>query len=111
MLLLLQNDAPLAASLGNYVFNHQLPTAYPCDQYRLYENTVLLMGCPGVHASIWDQRVRTMLLTAQRLDAGCFAGSWDVGANTFIGSEYGRLLATELNVLTLEEFHRHDAQR
>ncbi len=98
---------PMLESLSNYVMNHQVPKSFPCNAYYMYYNTLTIFQCSGQKWKDWNASVRDLLVNAQRKGNGCFDGSWDYGSNSFIGSEYGRVLTTAYCTLCLEVYYRY----
>ncbi len=93
-------------SLANTVTAAQLPTAMPTNAYYLYYNTMGIFQVGGDKWTTWNNRVRDLLVNAQRRGE-CADGSWDWAAGNFIGAESGRVLTTAYNTLSLEVYYRN----
>jgi hypothetical protein len=99
---------PMVESLSNQVMDHELPTAWPCNTYKLYYNTLSMFQVGGKRFDAWDTQVRDMLVAAQHRDGGCFDGSWDWNGTAFPGNQVGRVLSTAFCCLSLEVYYRHE---
>jgi hypothetical protein len=102
---------PMLESLVNYVDQHEMPTAYPCNTYYMYYNTMaVFMASPNPRTDPrwqrWNTKVMPMFMAAQRHD-GCFDGSWDSQGTVFPGNEVGRVLSTAYCTLCMEVYYRH----
>jgi hypothetical protein len=94
-------------TLCNYIMNHQFPTAYPTNTYRMYYNTLAIFQMGGERWNKWNATVRDMLVKAQRVGNGCFDGSWDFEGTKWAGWHTGRLASTALCCLSLEVYYRY----
>ncbi len=102
---------PMLESLVRYVDQHEMPTAYPCNTYYMYYNTMaVFMASPNPRTDPrwqrWNKHVIPMFMAAQRHD-GCFDGSWDPQGTVFPGNEVGRVLSTAYCTLCMEVYYRH----
>ncbi len=102
-----QGGSFMIRTLSTYIMRHQLPKAYPCNVYYLYNNTFMFFQLGGEPWLTWNAGVRDLLVHAQRTGPACFAGSWDSTPDSYIGAEYGRLLTTAYCTLTLEAYYRY----
>ncbi len=100
---------PMLETMGNWIFQNQLPTQYPTDTYFMYYNTLTMFQLGGERWRVWNTQVRDMLVNSQRNDEGCFDGSWNPeGAGAHSISSVGRLLVTAYCTLSLEVYYRYD---
>ncbi|GDY12702.1 hypothetical protein LBMAG53_15800 [Planctomycetota bacterium] len=97
---------PMISTLANYEMRHHLPTAYPCNNYYAYYNTLAFFQIGGEAWKTWNGSVRDIFVNSQRSDPGCFDGSWDPGQH-FSAQQTGRPLSTVLNILILEVYYRY----
>jgi hypothetical protein len=100
-------DDPMLNSLANYIMNHQFPTAYPCNTYFMYYNTLAIFQVGGERWEKWNKVCRDMLVNAQRKGQGCFDGSWDWEGTKFPHHEAGRIFSTAYCCLSLEVYYRY----
>jgi hypothetical protein len=75
------------------------------SMYQWWYGTMGLFQEGGSSWSSWYSKVKTALLDHQRTD-GCAAGSWDP-LGTYERQTGGRVFATALGVLMLEQPYRH----
>jgi hypothetical protein len=94
-------------SLCNYVMKHQVPQGYPCNTYYMYYNTLAIFQAGGKRWDEWNNKVRDMLVNAQKKSNDCFDGSWDFKDTVFHGHPTGRLLSTAYCCLSLEVYYRY----
>ena len=100
-------DDPMLTSMSNYIASHYLPTAWPTNIYYMYYNTMTMFQVGGEKWNQWKATIPNVLIKAQRSGSGCFAGSWDWSAGSFIGGETGRVLTTAYACLCLEVYWRY----
>jgi hypothetical protein len=87
----------------------EAPTRYPTSTYELYYSTLALFQAGGERWRRWNERVRDLLVRAQRRGPGCYTGSWDPGVDVGGGSTFGgRLMATVFCCLSLEVYYRYE---
>jgi len=98
---------PMLETLSNYIMNHYVPTAWPPNVYYMYYNTLTIFQVGGDKWKKWNGTVRDLLVNNQRKGNGCFDGSWDWNANSFIGGGAGRVLTTAYTTLCLEVYYRY----
>jgi hypothetical protein len=92
-----------------YLLKSKLPNPNQMDMYYYYYATQVLhyFEGPEWHRD-WNPKMRDMLIDLQvGKDKGANAGSWDPGADPWIGSHCGRLGMTCMALLTLEVYYRH----
>jgi hypothetical protein len=94
-------DVPVE-TMANYVLAHQLPAAYPCNLYYVFEGTCALERIGGDRWERWKERVTRLLVDAQRRDGTCVEGSWDPPGTEMAWSRHGRYLSTAFACLSLE---------
>jgi hypothetical protein len=94
----------MVETLGNYVLKYHLPTAWPCNTYYLYYNTLGMFQLGGERWKTWSATVTPMLAGAQRRDEGCMNGSWDWEGTVFHGHDTGRVLSTAYACLSMQAF-------
>ncbi|MEK7413529.1 MAG: prenyltransferase/squalene oxidase repeat-containing protein [Planctomycetota bacterium] len=94
-------------TLANWVCRHQTPTAFPCNTYYMYYNTMGMYQVGGERWKTWNSKVRDMLIDAQRKGDGCLDGSWNWEGSQFHGSAIGRVLSTAYCCLSLEVYYRY----
>jgi hypothetical protein len=94
-------------TLSNYVMNHEMPTAYPTNTYKMYYNTLAIFQVGGDKWKKWNDSVRDILVNAQHKNDGCFDGSWDWNGTKFPGNAAGRVLSTAYCCLCLEVYYRY----
>jgi hypothetical protein len=99
---------PMLETLANHVMDHEMPTSWPTNTYKMYYNTLSMFQIGGKRFETWDAKCRDMLVASQRKDDGCFAGSWDPAGTAFPGNDVGRVMCTALCCLTLEVYFRHE---
>jgi len=98
---------PMLETLSNYIINHYVPTSWPPNVYYMYYNTLTMFQVGGEKWKKWNGSVRDVLVNAQRKGNGCFDGSWDWTADSFIGGAAGRVLTTAYTTLCLEVYYRY----
>jgi hypothetical protein len=92
-----------------YLMKSKLPNPNAMDMYYYYYATqvVHFFEGPEWHRD-WNPKMRDMLIDLQvAKDKGANAGSWDPGADAWIGGHCGRLGMTCMCLLTLEVYYRH----
>jgi hypothetical protein len=94
-------------TLSNYIMNHYVPSVWPPNVYYMYYNTLTMFQVGGDRWTTWNGSVRDMLVNAQRKGNGCFEGSWDWTAGSFVGGAAGRVLTTAYATLCLEVYYRY----
>jgi hypothetical protein len=94
-------------TLANYAVNHQTPTAYPCNTYYMYYNTLAVFQIGGDNWKKWNSSVRDLLVNGQRRSQDCFDGSWDFQGTMFPMEQCGRILSTAYCCLCLEVYYRY----
>jgi hypothetical protein len=94
-------------TLGNHVVEYQTPQKFPTNTYYLYYNTMGVFQLGGKRWEAWNNKVRDLLVNAQRKGNGCFDGSWDFTTGDFTGAANGRLLSTAYCTLSLEVYYRY----
>jgi hypothetical protein len=94
-------------SLCNYIMKHQFPSAWPCNTYYMYYNTLAIFQAGGDRWTKWNSTVRDMLVGAQRKSNDCFDGSWDWEGTKFAGYNVGRVFSTAYCCLSLEVYYRY----
>ena len=94
-------------SLCNHIMKYQFPTAYPCNTYYMYYNTLAIFQAGGERWTKWNNTVRDMLVNAQRKGDGCYDGSWNWEGTKFHGNAHGRILSTAYCCLCLEVYYRY----
>jgi hypothetical protein len=99
-----QAGDPMLESLANYVSLFHQPTAWPCNTYYLYYNTLGMFQVGGERWERWAKQVLPLLHNAQRRDEGCLEGSWDWQGTQFHGSDTGRLLSTSYACLSMQVY-------
>jgi len=99
-----QQGEAMLESLANYVAQYHMPTAWPCNTYYLYYNTLGMFQVGGPRWQAWAKTVLPMLHAAQRTDEGCMEGSWDWQGTQFHGSDTGRVLSTAYACLSMQVY-------
>lgn len=105
-----QAGDPMLETLGNYVSQFHQPTAWPCNTYYLYYNTLGMYQLGGERWEKWAKQALPMLAEAQRRDEGCMSGSWDWQGTVFHGSDTGRVLSTAYACLSMQVYWIYDKQ-
>jgi len=98
---------PMLETLSNYIIHHYVPTTWPPNVYYMYYNTLTMFQVGGEKWKKWNGSVRDVLVNAQRKGSGCFDGSWDWTAGSFVGGAAGRVLTTAYTTLCLEVYYRY----
>jgi hypothetical protein len=93
-------------TMCNYIMKNQVPKQYPCNTYYMYYNTLAIFQAGGQRWEQWNNKVRDMLIDAQRKGDGCFDGSWNP-ENAGPGHDIGRVLITAYCCLSLEVYYRY----
>jgi hypothetical protein len=101
---------PMLESLGNYVSQFHQPTAWPCNTYYLYYNTLGMYQLGGERWTSWAKQTLPLLANAQRRDDGCMDGSWDWQGTQFHGNDTGRVLSTAYACLSMQVYWLYDRQ-
>ena len=97
---------PMLESLVNHIMHYQFPTAYPCNTYYLYYDTMAVFQAGGARWDKWNGTVRDMLVNAQRKGEGCYtAADWE--GTKFHGNAHGRILSTAYCCLCLEVYYHN----
>ena len=97
----------MLSTLINEIMATQVPEKYPCNTYYMYYNTLGVFMAGGNKWKTWNEKVRPMLINAQRKEDGCFNGSWNYQFTKFHGHNTGRLLSTAYCCLSLEVYYRY----
>jgi hypothetical protein len=97
-------------TMANHVITHQQPTSWATyNSYYTYYNTMGMFQVGGDKWKAWNGKVRDIIIDAQRIEEGCFQGSWDWdGAVAWHGVETGRVLSTCYAILNLEVYYRKE---
>ena len=98
-----QGDVMLE-TMANYVSRYHQPTAWPCNTYYLYYNTLGMFQVGGERWEKWAKQVLPMLSNAQRSEEGCLEGSWDWQGTQFHGHDTGRVLSTAYACLSMQVY-------
>lgn len=101
----MKNNEAMEHTLGNYILQKQLPTAWPTNLYYLYYNTFGIFQLGGEYWAKYNGAMRDLLVNNQRTEPHCFDGSWDLGTN--FAKQHGRVFSTALACLSLEVYYRY----
>ena len=94
-------------SLVNTLVDKNLPTGktLPTDLKAFYLGCLAVYQHGGEPWRKWNPATRDSLVPQQRMENGCFDGSWDPQTQTYAGKERGRLQSTLYAKLTLGLFY------
>lgn len=103
-------NSPAMRNGADYLVQNLPPTSLfrggtQRDCYYWYYATQVMYHVQGDGWTVWNERLRNLLVDTQDLD-GPLAGSWNPNGDKW-GSQGGRIYVTTLHLLMLEVYYRH----